>query len=158
MGGSKTYGSYVSGSVTTAKILVLTSFCSCIKHLFMSQTDKVVQISHSSPFSRNRYRYNILNFKTHIRLLIRKMIKSESYLLRIQNIVVKQVLYPVDNCKGRYISTCGIATDIFTVHCRHPVFLPVLRIRIHMFLGLPDPDPLVRGMDPDPDPSIILQK
>jgi hypothetical protein len=35
----------------------------------------------------------------------------------------------------------------------------VLRIRIcriHMFLGLPDPDPLVRG--PDPDPSIIKQK
>jgi hypothetical protein len=25
-----------------------------------------------------------------------------------------------------------------------------------MFLGLPDPDLLVRGMDPDPDPSIIL--
>ncbi len=24
-------------------------------------------------------------------------------------------------------------------------------------LGLPDPDPLVRGMDPDPDPSIIKQ-
>ena len=42
---------------------------------------------------------------------------------------------------------------------------PVLRIRIHrihMFLGLldPDPDPLVRGMDPDPDPDhyIIKQK
>ncbi len=36
---------------------------------------------------------------------------------------------------------------------------PVFRIRIqriHMFLGLPDPDPLVRGMDPDP--SIIMQK
>jgi hypothetical protein len=36
--------------------------------------------------------------------------------------------------------------------------------RIHMFLGLPDPDTLVRGMDPDPaldpdlDPSIIMQK
>jgi hypothetical protein len=34
----------------------------------------------------------------------------------------------------------------------------------HTFLGLPDPDPLVRGMDPDPDPSldpdpsIIMQK
>jgi hypothetical protein len=30
--------------------------------------------------------------------------------------------------------------------------------RIHMFLGLldPDPDPLVRGMDPDP--SIVMQK
>jgi hypothetical protein len=44
-------------------------------------------------------------------------------------------------------------------------FEPVLRIRIHrihMFLGHPDPDPLVRGMDPDPapdpDPSIIMQK
>ncbi len=39
---------------------------------------------------------------------------------------------------------------------------PVFRIRIHMFLGLPDPDLLVRGMDPDPatdpDPSIIMQK
>jgi hypothetical protein len=37
----------------------------------------------------------------------------------------------------------------------------VLRIRIHrihMFLGLPGPDPLVRGMDPDPDPSIIMHK
>jgi len=40
----------------------------------------------------------------------------------------------------------------------------VLRIRIHrikMFLGLLDPDPLVRGMDPDPaldpDPSVIKQ-
>jgi hypothetical protein len=28
--------------------------------------------------------------------------------------------------------------------------------RIHVFLGLldPDPDPLVRGMDPDPDPLV----
>ncbi len=28
----------------------------------------------------------------------------------------------------------------------------VLRIRIHVFLGLLDPDPLVKGMDPAPDP------
>jgi hypothetical protein len=41
------------------------------------------------------------------------------------------------------------------------VFLPVLRIRIrnrihriHIFLGLLDPDPLVRGIDPDPDPLV----
>ncbi len=39
----------------------------------------------------------------------------------------------------------------------------VFRIRIHqihMFLGLPDPDPLVRDVypDPDPAPSIIMQK
>jgi hypothetical protein len=34
--------------------------------------------------------------------------------------------------------------------------ITVLRMRIHMFLGLldPDPDPLVRGMDPDPDPAL----
>ncbi len=35
-----------------------------------------------------------------------------------------------------------------------------IRIRIHVFFGLPDP--LVRGMDPDPaldpDPSIIMLK
>ncbi len=34
---------------------------------------------------------------------------------------------------------------------------PVLGIqirRIRMFLGLPDPDSLVRGMAPDPDPSL----
>jgi hypothetical protein len=30
----------------------------------------------------------------------------------------------------------------------------VLWIRIHVFLGLPDPDPLVRGMDPVPDPTL----
>jgi hypothetical protein len=44
-----------------------------------------------------------------------------------------------------------------------PQFRPVLRIRIrriHMFLGLTDPDLLVRDTDPapDPDPSIIKQK
>jgi hypothetical protein len=48
---------------------------------------------------------------------------------------------------------------------RDVILHSVLRIRIHriyMFLGLPDPDPLVRGMDPDPDldpdPSIIMKK
>jgi hypothetical protein len=44
-----------------------------------------------------------------------------------------------------------------TVTCK-VMFKTVLRIRIHrihMFLGLPDPDPLVRGMDPDPS---IMQK
>ncbi len=44
-----------------------------------------------------------------------------------------------------------------------PVFRIRIRIQIHRiytFLGLPDPDPLVRGMDPasDPDPSIMLCK
>ena len=46
-------------------------------------------------------------------------------------------------------------------HIDRPHPQAVLRIqiqRIHMFLGLPDPNPLVRGVDPDPDPSIIKQK
>jgi hypothetical protein len=30
--------------------------------------------------------------------------------------------------------------------------------KIRMFLGILDPDPLVRDTDPDPDPSIIKQK
>jgi hypothetical protein len=40
-------------------------------------------------------------------------------------------------------------------HC-HDAVLRIRIHRIHMFLGLQDPDPLVRGMDPDP--SIIMQK
>ncbi len=39
--------------------------------------------------------------------------------------------------------------------------MPVLQCwinQIHMFLGHPDPDPHVRGMDPDPDPFITMQK
>jgi hypothetical protein len=44
---------------------------------------------------------------------------------------------------------------------RYFMFSSVFRIRriqrIHMFLGLPDLDPVVRDMDPDlaPDPSIV---
>jgi hypothetical protein len=42
---------------------------------------------------------------------------------------------------------------------RYYTFKPVFRIlRIHMFLGLPDPDSLVRGMDPDPDPDPSIIK
>ncbi len=36
------------------------------------------------------------------------------------------------------------------------IFNPVLGIRIRMFLGLPDQDPLVRGMDPDPAPVLTF--
>ncbi len=34
---------------------------------------------------------------------------------------------------------------------------PVFRIRNRMFLGLPDPDPLIWGTDSAPDPLIIKQ-
>jgi hypothetical protein len=53
------------------------------------------------------------------------------------------------------------ATAAATLTLSRPVLRIRIRIhRIYMFLGLLDPDPLVRGMDPDPapDPSIITQK
>ncbi len=53
---------------------------------------------------------------------------------------------------------------IFWFHGRHWILIRhtekirVFRIyRIHMFLALPDQDPLVRGIDPGQDPSIIKQ-
>jgi hypothetical protein len=39
----------------------------------------------------------------------------------------------------------------------HFLFLVASSVPDPHVLGLPDPDPLVRGMDPDPDPSIIKQ-
>jgi hypothetical protein len=58
-----------------------------------------------------------------------------------------------------YFSVNKVLTDLSSsvVGMReHQNFESVFRIRIHMFLGLPDPDPLVRGMDPEP--SISKQK
>jgi hypothetical protein len=68
------------------------------------------------------------------------------------------------------VHTAGGRHTLFQVMQKR-LFKAVLQIRIrirriHMILGLldPDPDPLVRGMDPypdpalDPDPSIIKQK
>jgi hypothetical protein len=48
------------------------------------------------------------------------------------------------DCRQRIVFVCN---DVL-------MFVPVLGIR--MFLGLPDPDPLVRGTDleQDPDPSL----
>jgi hypothetical protein len=57
---------------------------------------------------------------------------------------------PCPHCQ-RLVKSCTLEQ-----HVREAV-LRIRIHRIHMFLGLPDPDPLVRGMDPDPDPSIIMQ-
>ncbi len=52
----------------------------------------------------------------------------------------------------------NVSTYIFIMRFGNYMFPPVLGIRIRnriqnrMFLGPPDPDPLVRGADPDPDP------
>ncbi len=54
--------------------------------------------------------------------------------------------------------TCLIASSIIYVVLRIRIRIRIWIHRIHMFLGLVDQDPLVRGMDPDPDPSIIMQK
>jgi hypothetical protein len=46
----------------------------------------------------------------------------------------------------------AIKRALTLINVRNVGLLPVLRIRIRMFLGLldPDPDQLVRGTDPDP--------
>jgi hypothetical protein len=67
---------------------------------------------------------------------------------------------------GKPISASIIFSLCYLFFCLlHTVLRSRIRIhRIHVFLGLQDPDPLVRGMDPDPDPaldpdpSIITQK
>ncbi len=59
-----------------------------------------------------------------------------------------------------WMCVCGaadsrrIALDLLQI-AKHR-FYTVLGIRIRMFLGLPDPAPLVRGTDPDPDPDPSL--
>ena len=52
--------------------------------------------------------------------------------------------------KGRARIAAGVGTPL----------LPVLWIRMRMFSGLLDPDPLFSGTDssPDSDPSVIKQK
>ncbi len=62
----------------------------------------------------------------------------------------------VHNLFAFKLSVVDLFILFFWLTVRRPT--PVLRIRIHrihMFLGLPDLDPLVRGMDPDP--SVIMQ-
>ncbi len=51
-------------------------------------------------------------------------------------------------CICRCITPTGCLTSVLRIRI----------LRIHMFLGLLDPDLLVSGMDPDPDPSIMKQK
>jgi hypothetical protein len=55
-------------------------------------------------------------------------------------------------CKTQTVLTFLVEISLFSD--------AVLRIRIHRFLGITDPDSLVRGTDPaqDADPSIIMQK
>jgi hypothetical protein len=62
---------------------------------------------------------------------------------------------------GSFPQKESILIDVGIIH--FVMSIAVFRIhRIHMFLCLQDPDPLVKGMDPDPapdpDPSIIMQK
>ncbi len=81
------------------------------------------------------------DFRIRIWLLIRFQLLP-SLILRMQKIFP---LFPLFiNCPTAY-------------HLQsRSVFRIRIRIRIHVFFGIPDPDPLVRGMDPDP--SIIMEK
>ncbi len=54
----------------------------------------------------------------------------------------------------------GFYTTLLAVNFKVVTVLGSAGVRIHMFLGIPDPhpDPLVTSTDPDPDPSIIKHK
>ncbi len=52
-----------------------------------------------------------------------------------------------DQSGGEVIEKNGRKVSLTFADCWY--FTAVLRIRIHMFLGLPDPDPLVKGLDQD---------
>jgi hypothetical protein len=79
--------------------------------------------------------------------------------------ILKKILKDIFSHEKERLGSETNEPDPLTLNRQDPK--PVFRIRIHrihMFLGLPDPDPLVRGMNPDtdpaldPDPSIIMQK
>ncbi len=55
-----------------------------------------------------------------------------------------------------YSSCSSVQVSNLQIWSDPEIILAVLGIRIRMFLGLLDPDPLVRGTDSDP--SIIKQK
>jgi hypothetical protein len=60
----------------------------------------------------------------------------------------------LNNQLGKYlenVDTDQLSFSILQVPVIQPVFGIRIRNRIRMFLGLPDPDPLVNGMDPTPD-------
>ncbi len=69
---------------------------------------------------------------------------------------------PMLEDKARNLAEKNIERQFFVIINYNLISLlftrPVLRIRIRMFLGPPDPGVLVRGLDPDPDSSIITQK
>ncbi len=58
--------------------------------------------------------------------------------------------WPLDETCSKYTVTFGSNIPVRLISMTNTV--------AGMFLGLPDPDPLVRGMDRALDPSIIKQK
>jgi hypothetical protein len=67
------------------------------------------------------------------------------------------------DCSGPDITVSPLKEKVQAICVNLPAVLRIRIHRIHVFLGLldPDPDRLVRGMNPDPapdpDPSIIKQ-
>ncbi len=84
---------------------------------------------------------------------------------------MKQLGKDITNLRGECILMSERVTNLTGGKGKKSTaFFAVFRIRIririhriHVFLGFPDPDQLVRGMDPDPaldpdpDPSVIKQ-
>jgi hypothetical protein len=71
---------------------------------------------------------------------------------------------PIEDLKQSFIARSGLGVKASQWHLEFVLirtrFGAVLRIRIriHMFLGLLDPDPSVRGIDPDLDLNPYITK
>jgi hypothetical protein len=61
------------------------------------------------------------------------------------SLALRGLLKPSNGFKAQIKSAIKVSHE-----CREVLGIRIRRIR--MFLGLPDPDPLIRGMDPAPDP------
>jgi hypothetical protein len=109
--------------------------------------------------------FQFIKILKRIRIQQKAWIRIEIKMLPLTQIEVREVLLEerpsVEGpCQARGVSIHASVLDSPLLYN-----ITVLRIRIriqihriHMFLGLLDPAPLVRGMDPDPDPSITKQK
>ncbi len=80
-----------------------------------------------------------------------RMLTKSNYLWQCQG-TVKKKSAEAESGSRKIGRQTGFCSTVFRIRIH----------RIHMFLDLPDPVPLIRGMDPDlapnPDPSIIKQK
>jgi hypothetical protein len=101
--------------------------------------------------------YTIKSTRTLIQLINVNITLKQllTFLLKVNHPLLREMVCELLN---RYLGSIVVdRKDQMENQVSEPfnIYLTVFHL-IHIVLGLPDPDPLVRGMDPDP--SVIKQK